>query len=524
MRHSIIFIKGLLFIIVFAVLADPALCIDNDRISIGLRAQDWFFMWRDGRSLSQSVQLNRSEVLRWKTSEENLKRFQELNAEWNLIIVVQDQDDNERFKRVRSAIAFYKQCGIRPVLRVIENPSIYMELYDSEDITFGYSERYYQWIKRLAEEFQNDIRCFLIGNEVDADLSLNINGELKKNNKIRNITYAQYKKVLYTAYKAIKDVNRDIQVGNHGASGFALALSVADDLVRAGKDEDAAAFWDHFTFNRYGVKWSQNRLKHLLRSKELSRRINIVKQSFKDPHSCDYIQLHYYGGWRAFDTILNWVDLQNGKGGRQRQIIATEIGYELPRKTGTNKSLPDMHRYAEDDHAIHMVKNFMLLLSHEVLQIEYWQVRSNNNRAIPAPLYHATEEPLAFNPVKAEKAFRTIGKYLNGATMKKITRNEGLFINHFQKGDTNVFIIWSDANRFIELEPYDEEYELLDMYGSSIRTDFSRLIRVGPQPVYIVSNSPISVRMSSRNSRLPASAMKRTIFDCQWRGSVAVDG
>lgn len=472
-------------LVLVVVLGLKTASIAQERISVGLRSQDWFFMWPRGQSLAEQQGLNASEKLRWQITEANLKRYKELGAEWNLVILVQGEDGPDGFMRARRAVREYQRYGVQPVFRIIENPAVYRTLRRIPDEAFGFSRTYYDWVRAIAEQFRNDVRLYLIGNEIDSDLSLNLHGKNRQLYTGFRVSYVQYEKLIFTGHKAIKEVDSKLKVADHGVSGFAHGLAVADDLIRQGRLGEAQRFWNEFHFNRRNIAWAAARLSRLLSDSSMQRRIKIARNTFLRSKYCDYVQLHYYGGWKALQSVIDWTQKTMIKGGNLKPIIATEIGYARPTRKGSRGRVPDMEAFSQEDHAVNLVKSFTTLISYGVSMIEYWQMRSTNPDAIPAPLYKAADRPECFEAYRAAEALRVLAVRVNGSRIDQLSNPviENVHITTL-KGDRKLSILWADGNAEIPKSMFSGLTRIEGIYGRpNLGADGK--IMIGSQPIYV---------------------------------------
>ena len=457
-------------------------------ISIGLHTQDWFFMWEGGKDLKENSRLDKSQVIRWQVSERTLDRYRDLGAEWSVVTLHQDHDGPDGFARIKRLVNEYKKRGIKPVFRLIENLMLYDHLA-SKSGAMGYNVEYYQWVKQIAEIFQYDVEYYLISNEIDHDIGYN---QIKYSHRI--ISYDQYLKVLETAYKAIKGVNSNLKVADHGITTLAVVLAACEDLLKSGHLADAYRLWRKSRYDRAEESGSLVNFPFMFSKEWARQRISIARDTFLRPGPSDVYQLHDYEDWEALPEIMAWIETRMQETGVRRPLIVTEIGYRIFPKTskdwkGNKKLVADFDKYSQEDHAQNLAKDFAILLSHNIDLALYWHSRIWDVNYSPiATLYKNTNDPDEFKPYLAAEAYAFLARTLNGRTATKaklLPQRPGLYEYAFS-GSDNVSIVWAvEGNITLLAHEIAKAVKISDMLGKQILLPVSQTLTVNMRPVYL---------------------------------------
>lgn len=462
----------------------------NAEISLGVETKIWRFMWVDGK-LPKISELNSHQLVQWKVADKNLDVYMDLDGRWNTVDVYQEIDGPDDFKRLKEIINQHKARNIEVVFRLYENVKIYDELLPTPSGDYSYNKEYYEWVKKLAKVFRDDVKYYLISNESEQDLGHRYYDERRKQ-KIY-ITYYQYKKLLNTAYKAIKDVDKSLFVVDHGISGYSLGLAVANAIYNENGINEALAFWREFRHVNNTVTTNIQMLR-LLKRKDVTRRVEFAEKTFSDPGRADFYQLHHYGDWRSLSKILDWVSESMVRGGAIRPLFAAEVGYSLPSieakdESGRTRRIADWTHYSEDQHAEFLVKDFMILICAGVERIQYWDLRWDNEKVPIGKLFHASNDPDQFIPFKAGIAYKNLAKVANGRTASHMAdvKFKGLHGCALRSDDT-IYAVWADGVLPKEITNTENIFwKAVDMYGRQIpipSADGKKLL-VGKDLVYL---------------------------------------
>ncbi len=463
----------------------------NNGISVGLKTQIWPFMWKTGHYVYRKNKIITSELRKSRIAVSNLNKYADLNAKWNIVRVFQEKDKNFNYTQLKKIVNEHKKRGIKVVFRVLERPEVYDNLSDKSSKNYGYNKKYYTWVHHLAETFKNDVKYFLISNEAESDHAHNYYW-MKKKKRSLFVTYNQYRKVLVTAYDAIKNVNPNLQVVDYGASSFTLGLAVAHSIMKNKGINAALKFWNDFYVGHGSPLWGKLKFYHMINKTEILRRIYFLKESLKNPGPSDYFQLHHYRSWRTLNIILNWLQNEMTRYNTERPLFAAEIGYLWPIKDGfrnsnqKTKSL-DVERYDEQTHAEYIVKDFTILFGSGVKMALYWFMQSSHDFGAVARLYMAPDKLYDLKPTKAALAYKVLAGNLNGLYVDHTRKNLGSGIWEYSfTGDRSISVVWADSSSVtISFNQLDLPEMINDIYGNVIQCCEAGKLIIEKSPVYI---------------------------------------
>jgi hypothetical protein len=465
------------------------LVVSGDPVYIGLQTHTWHDLWEhhvpDGNTEVRGFSSDKRRIV----AAENLLKYRELGARWNVVHVYQERDSEREIKRLQRVLDKHRENGIDVVFRLYEDPDIYSDVLDAADSEYGYHEQYFNWVTRLAREFGDEVDTWLISNEIDHDLRFNTIDRRKPPHQYY-IEYEDYRKILDTAYAAIKQVNTKLVVADHGISSTSLALAVADQMIREGNPRLAHDFWKIFRNNQGLYAKSFPHFLKLFGSPHWRRKINIARTSFNRPGKCDAFQLHFYGNWQALPEILDWIRKTAGNAGTERPVLATEVGYIMPWREavdtdGKTYKQRDDTRFSEQEHAESLVKTLSILTGSGIGMLQYWQMRFHHDRAIVARLFHAPDKAGEFRPLKAALAFQTLTHQLN-SLVADVDRLESTGLTEFAySGETQISVVWSDTGTSIPAKTLESIEQVIDMYGTPLSIDKGESLPVNERPLYL---------------------------------------
>lgn len=384
-----------IFIILFAdsVKAEP--------VHIGAYVHSWKYMYKDGLDITQQQNLSSEQRTRWLMMIANLDKAKELNSNWNFIWVYQGADGPDGFKRVRRFIDEHKKRGLELALRIIEDCNIYATFTAIDDPRFGYSKEYYDWVRNIAEASKSDVRFYFVGNEVDMHQAANWNCKEKV-----FVSPEVYRKMLRTAYKAIKSVGSNLNVVESGITNYATATSVAYTIYKRDGLESAYTYFRDFAPKGHGNATSIKNFENFMKATERDpdKRYTYLNDYLSLPLDCDYYQIHLYWSWHGVKPILQNYRDRLSKFGKTPKFIASEVGY----------SFPPFWSFPEQEHANLTVKNIVTLMGEGIDYVMYYHLR-NHVAAGVSTLYKPAVVPQVFVPWQAAHAFLFLCSTLQGA-------------------------------------------------------------------------------------------------------------
>ena len=469
-----------------ALITQPAVA--DGPVEMGLENHAWNSLYLAGGKGSRSA-----DRMKVQMYESNLDQYKWLGATWDVVRADQDTDGPDGFRRLDAIVAQHRKRGLEVVLRLIEDPDVYTELSDTESPVHGYNERYWKWVHSIAGRYGDRVKIYLVGNEIDKDISVNL--PRKRRHGPIYVDYAKYKKLLTTAYKAIKAVNPELLVADHGAESYSLLSVVVEDLVKSGNPDEAVdlcrkAFYYRVEYDKECRAFPRR----LIFDRSLATRTEKARKTFLDPGPADLFQVHLYMNAEAMPSILAWIAQAQKRDGISRPLIATEVSYLLPSRVsdvdGRRRRVADMARYSEDEHAEQVVKMFATLFGHHVRRAEYWESRTFAGGGSPvSTLFHDTDDPTLVKPYKAAKAYGTLGSTIAGAESRKPIGfcGEQCIEYRFVSHRRDVSIVWAKTKgSTIELDLNGTDIDLVtDIYGTPVRKAGKR-IQVGYSPIYLI--------------------------------------
>lgn len=477
------FLQVQLLIVIFFI-GVPA--VSMAEISIGLRTMIWPHIWQDGKGLTEQKKISKDKEVKWGVALANLDKYRELGALWNIVIVRQGQDGPDQFTRLTRVLKEHRDRGIGVVMRLIESKEMYDNLEDSAQI-YGFNKEYYDWVVGLTKVAGKDADVYLIGNEVD---HRPLNGK-------KWVDYPRYKKLLQTALLAIRATDPGASVADHGVSAFSLGIAIAQDIVNQKGLVEGFKFFRRFNYDR-NIPRDLASFKWQLKKEDIQRRIAITNATITDSTKLvDLLQFHYYHNWRALPEVLDWLDRKMTVSGAKRPLIATEIGYRIPTKVGKSwkgrkANVADMSRYSETEHAENLAKDFAILASRGIEQIEYWNMRFHHARSPSAKLFQSTRVASVFIPSQASVCYELLAKSLSGTVPAAglLSQINGISEYRFIKpGDPSkdFSIVWAnDEPVTVKSTQMPKIKTVISITGSKTKIEPETNITITQTPVMVV--------------------------------------
>lgn len=420
-------------------------CAVHAAIAFGARTQVWPFLYQpDGPGAHR---LTPDERLKRDVTEGNLARYAEVGARWNIVEAWQGLDGPDGFVRLDQVFAAHEGRGIQVALRVLEDPGIYDAIRGGGDGAERALARYGRWVGQLAARYGTRARYYMISNEVDHDVGFNRTVYAK----FRPVSVDEYGRLLRTAHAAVKGVDGDLVVADHGVSAYSLALAVMADHALSGRPAEALAFWRAMDYRNPGEgERTMPRLLAMLAAGESRHRIEFAGRSTTElaPFR-DVFQLHHYHGPTVLPDVLRWVRARLGAAATQ-PLVAAEVGCLIPTRPGKSwdgrpMNVADMARYSEADHGDALVKSLAVLAGSGVEDILYWQLRFHVARDPVASLFPPSGERDGFRAGYPARAFGFLARELTGATaMGSAPGTAGATEYRFRR-DGELSVVWSAA-------------------------------------------------------------------------------
>lgn len=483
MRTSIV---KTLIAMFFAVCSLLPLLASASGISLGMETRVPPFVWKDGQSLEHFTKLTANQKIIWQSVEAEIGEYRKWGAQWNVVAVQQSSEGPSQIQWLRRTIEFHKQNGVDVALRLMEDPSVYMNLAQTPSPEYGYNKNYYDWVRSIAQAFGKQVIYYFIGNETELGVASEHGGPGAPRTPV---TYDQYRKLLTTAVKAIKSVDSGILVGDSGFSDYSLALAVASDIDNHQGLSEAQAFWEKW--KKSGGKPVEGSIGvyRLLHRDDTKRAVAFLTQAIRDPAGSDVLQLHYYGGWEALPIALQWISRQMQESHSTRPIVATEVGFyvrsRLVKEGSKSYWQMDVNSFTPAEHAENTTKNLAILLGSSAQRALYWHMRARDRRDMVVTLFEPTKNPTEFTPTPAADAYRTLANAMTGlsAAPSRLKGMEGLWQFQFT-GVRNVTLAW--ASQPLRMTVPAGVKEIRDMFGNPLPK--GPQLEVDSHPVYLFWN------------------------------------
>lgn len=453
----------------------------GEGIQLGVMTEMPPYVYQNGPS-AQQVSPQRKEDRNFYI--ENLAISARIGGRWDVVIAWQGIDGPDGYARLRRVVEEHRRRGLRVVVRLIENESVYSDIGSTRSGANIHSG-YMAWVSGLASALAGKVDIYLVGNEPEVNLANNY-GWVTKNPKELYVDYADYRVLLLTAVRAIREADPAAQIANGGFSDKTLALAYAYDLYR--KQGMAAAQEAWRKWKEIGGDAVEGRvgLWRLLTANETERRVAFLNHAIEDPAGSDLFQVHYYGGWRAVPELMAWLQQRMASAGQVRPVVACEVGFRIPVTRETDEGgraywAPDLSRYAKSEHASEMVKSFVLFAGADVKYLLYWNMRLRKPRGMVAPLLGWSDRDTDTGMVP--ETYRHMAAMLNDENpgLGRIERRPGLWERRFL-GARDVSVVWAEQPMRITLPGIVKG--IYDMRGRSIEIDQD--LTVDAEPKYIV--------------------------------------
>lgn len=396
-------------------------------------------------------------------------RFIWLPAPWN---AVEPQPGRFRWQRADQVIQIAHSCGLDIGLHILARSSWATEppptdggrLRAPPSMPPKNMDDYYNFVHNLASRYKGMVTRYSIENEAHATANWASSPE-------------SYFDLLATAHRAVKDVDPDALVQNSGLSSSAVGALIANDLLQAGKHEEAVNF-----FKRYYANYAPGRgqgepiivedpddLEGLLSQPEAQRILTWAPLLFANHEFYDALQLHYFGPWEDIPMVMDWFDNQLQAHGAIKPIEFWEFGY----------GWDDTRTYDPQAHARDEAKYLATAVGEGALRVLSWQFTDYAARLGHPGLFTAS------GPRPAAESFRITAEKLNGTTNStRLDLGDGIWAYRFQTGRGEVYAVWSDAPARISL-PIDTATVTVTTITGETSTADPKALDVGPSPIFV---------------------------------------
>lgn len=397
-------------------------------------------------------------------------RFIWMAVPWN---VIEPQKGHFTWNRVDTAVQAARSCGLDigfhllaksswatlppPQTQGRKTPS--MPPKDMDD--------YYNFLFKLASRYKGEVSRYSVENEAHASANWPSTPE-------------SYFEMLATAYRAVKAADPDALVENSGISSSALGMMVVNDILRAGKEQEADSF-----LKRYYAHYAPGRgkgepivvddpedLESLLSDPVVQRGLAWMPMLFDNHDYYDVIQLHYFGPWEEIPTVMDWVHDQLQARGTDKPIEFWEFGY----------GWHDMSTYDPQAHARDEAKYLATAIGEGALRVLSWQFTD-----YAAELGHPGLIT-ASGPRPAAESFRVTTEKLNGTTSSaRLDLGSSVWVYRFGKHNGDIiYVVWSTEPGKISL-PIDAETVTVTTIAGETTSADPKALDVGESPIFVES-------------------------------------
>lgn len=323
---------------------------------------------------------------------------------------------------------------------------------------------YYNFVFQLASRYKGIVSRYSVENEAHAAANWGSSPE-------------SYFELLATAYRAVKDADPNALVENSGLSSSAIGVLITNDLLEAGRDQDAVSFLRSY-YADYAPGRGQGEpitveqegdLRELLSHPEAVRVLQWAPLLFANHEFYDVVQLHYFGPWEEIPTVVGWVRSNLEAQGANKPVEFWEFGY----------GWDDVSTYDPEAHARAEPKYLATALGEGALRALSWQFTD-----FAAPLGHPglfTES----GPRPAAESFRISAEKLNGTTgSERLDLGEGIWAYRFEKPTGDVYAIWSTASTRVSL-PIDAATVIVTTITGETSEADPKALDVGVSPIFV---------------------------------------
>ncbi len=325
---------------------------------------------------------------------------------------------------------------------------------------------YYNFVFQLASHYKGIISRYSIENEAHASSNWPSSPE-------------SYFQMLATAYGAIHAADPNAIVEDSALSSSALGVLYANDLLKAGKKQEAIDFLHRYfaTFSPpagHGEPITVNSeqdMNNLFGQPEVQRLFVWAPMLFDNNKYYDVEQLHYFGPWSDLPTIMDWVHSQLKARGTDKPLELWEMGYAW-----TNVSTFDPQAQARD-----VPKYMAVAIGEGGLRALSWLF---TDIAFQAEGHPGLIGPNGPRP--AATSFKVVANELNGTThSERFNLGSGVWGYRYDKSDgSSVYALWSDQPTKLKLPVQASSVTVTDITGK-VMTANPGALDVSDSPVFV---------------------------------------
>ncbi len=326
---------------------------------------------------------------------------------------------------------------------------------------------YYNFVFQLASHYKGIISRYSIENEAHASSNWPSSPE-------------SYFQMLAVAYRAIHAADPNAIVEDSAISSSGLGVLYANDLLKAGKKQEAIDFLHNYfaTFSPpagHGEPITVNSeqdMNNLLNQPEVQRLLAWAPMLFDDNKYYDVEQLHYFGPWSDLPAIMGWVHSQLKARGTDKPLELWEMGYAW-----TNVNTFDPKAQARD-----VPKYMAVAIGEGGLRALSWLF---TDIAFQAEGHPGLIGPNGPRP--AAESFKVVANALNSTTnSERLSLGAGVWGYRYDKSSGSVYALWSDQPTKIKLPIPASSVTVTDITGK-VTTANPDSLDVSDSPIFVTA-------------------------------------
>lgn len=356
-------------------------------------------------------------------------------------------------------------CGVEPVIKISAGPGPGQDSTPPEDM-----DAYARFVSALAGHLKGRVRVYAIENEIN-------------NGRMVQWTGETYGPVRAAAYAAIKSVDPEATVLDGGLTMQAYLPARANELVQAGKAQEAIVMLQRFevamTRTSKDLPSTEEELTQWLGSAVNQRGIGLMEELRENPDTFDAVQLHYLqDAWELIPEYANWVKAWfPGK-----EFEFWEIGFGWPgEETG--------QAFSEEGHAAGVVITLVSALgegANRIIYEPYWEeIKAGAEDRAARKFGRGLVTP--DGPRLAATAHGVMYNQLSGyEKAERLDLGASVWAYHFTRPQGDVYVVWARDPATIHLPVGAGQVTVTDISGAATQADPSAL-PVGASPVFVTA-------------------------------------
>ncbi|MEH1130529.1 hypothetical protein [Micromonospora sp. CPCC 206061] len=244
---------------------------------------------------------------------------------------------------------------------------------------------------------------------------------------------ADYTKLVEAAAEAIRAADPKALVVDSGISSVAYGMGVADRLLRAGQQDQAAQAYQRYFQRRIGTR-GQKIPADAAAAMSVPENVRSLQflaatEALLDRKVVDVRQVHFYEHWTAVPDLMGYLSAENPAG---TPIEAWEVGQFWRTPTGD-----------DDARAGEMVKAVTQLVAAGVREVIWLPLAYNPNNRQGSEVRYGLLDPDGAERV-AGRMMADLATAARGATAQPVS-DKGLRGVAFRRGGESTLVVWSDG-------------------------------------------------------------------------------